>query len=522
MTLPTKKRRQSCAGKYARLLSSDDDIRRKIEDSLDLLKLKKDFVYISALVNQLYLSFRYFSDHVSDDSFVSEWTNIWKHANESVVASPSKFPAPKVPAKGHNKDHPILTAFGREVLVDCEFVHCSRVLFFRSLWLNQLSADSTRAEEIARQIRLCTLENNSRAEYVRKLKFTDKGQFGNYLTAVASHLKKEFDTGELSTSEELLVKALSHLFDFQIDMNDRNTTSDRPRTIKPINRKDSSHNGVDFGFTSSRTQKPIHGIITSTSSLSESENKFDIQESTFTASIESNDEPFEANDIANLNRSLRWLHNTRSLSPSSPRRYNRIERANFLQLLRNLSSEQLETSITFYLLYLLGLNIDEIWKLKLGNQFDISTRGIFFKSLAALDYSYVPPEQFKHIFEKKLERLELPLPDELSELIQKLPDKDGELLVSSFSVDRHEMKNRIQLLIDGWRKLGNARFHYNRVGAALSTELMITTNDPLITYLLSGEFIHLSPTLRFYRPTSEVQLQSCWNTVMSKLLLLPI
>lgn len=505
--------------KYAQLFSVDQQAFKEIETILKKMGIDHDFIFVSSLVDEFFNAFKFVYENNKSDIFSKQWMKRWEFAKKYIKKYPLDFPAQKVPLKGYSKKYPILIAFSRPVPSHCEFLYSSRVLFYKSICDEEIDPASTKSLGIAEQLRLCSSLSDPRSSFIKKLRYTDtKITYKSYLDNVSKYLKDQFANGNLSESESILVKKLEPLFNYHLSVKIKTKIKGVTNTTTNLKKKDSNFinlHDTDEGFDIS----PIQGEIFEQNRFSYSENEIDYLDSAFKAVITNEHAAFESNDITNLNRSLRWIHNTRSISTSSPRRLNRIERSIFLDKLS--ASVEKEIKCAIFAIYLLGISFDDFWNLEFGRHLNGKNVNKFTKIMPQLDHAYKPGKKISSNFEKKFEILELEIPEPLNQLIKDLYSKGNRRISDSYKTNKIKTKQKVLDVIEEWRKDGLDRLHYRRITAALKTELMIQTNDPVIAHLLSGNKIQLAPTLRFYRPTSKILLEESWDMAMKNLLLEP-
>ncbi len=225
--------------------------------------------------------------------------------------------------------------------------------------------------------------------------------------------------------------------------------------------------------------------------------------------------------LTEAHQSIGWLTNNLFRTPTSTVRLNPIERRHFLTKLsllkRSSDSVDQQIALIMSLMYGLGLGLREANALTVGKdqQIDLNN-STYLKHFNTPPECYIPSDENKPLYEKSLNALSLPIHPFLQQQLQHLRVTE-KIIFDSIDSNLEDQKELIKQHLSDWRENGHYRITYQRISSALSAEINVLNQNPLITFLLSGTKSHASPTMQYYQSVSIKKLIQYWQTTSNAL-----
>ena len=213
-----------------------------------------------------------------------------------------------------------------------------------------------------------------------------------------------------------------------------------------------------------------------------------------------------------------WVQRTELLSKVNTTRLNDIEKKLFVTKLHQQLEKCFAESVTGFaigLIYLVGLNLDQVFNTRWGATGFINLKGQLKKVFPK------PPILFKsdHAdLQPQICLLTLPklLVSWLEKHSTKLIGSDTLLLASKMS--EADFTAEVQNTLDSWRDNSRYRFKISKLSAALSCELTYQTRNPLLITTISGDLKAEPPVLMFYQHLTQAKCQEAYQLATNALL----
>jgi hypothetical protein len=539
----------------------DHEDRSKLGLILLRLRYHEDFKYTLNLFQEIEDSLNFYCKlKFSDLTDANE--NLDFIRKLLIRLSDLEYPEQLVGKVTKNQKRDVLTlSFATKTPHSAPVIKVFRALFLADLFSEASSLPKTRQDEIAIQIKLScyTQASDERLELMEELseKFneiflqSDTRSFASFSEFVSNEIEVNSRWSSTKKSELLRNALLVLLAQSPVErrpnrgLSPRNKNDQKPSSSTYVRAASSPSNEFDLD-EQSEGKDSIGTIVNQNVAYSSDESSRDILDQIWSfesgdlksAMDQPTDNPIQSSlDFGDddesfefLDNSLqaegvktgRWIHNTVNTTPLATARWNQIERSVFLKNLRSLSNSKTQNNqilaLIMYLMYLTGEKLESVVTWKIDNYSKI-TRDMRHLSLTlpTPDKAFQPDEIVLNRFEPSSAKLELPLPKEVCLILSKL-SIGTQTISQAIGETEHDIKQRVREKLKVWREGRRYRLTFNRITAALRTELMVKTNDPLSTFLLSRSEMHASPTMHYYRATSHNELIATWDKCMASLL----
>jgi hypothetical protein len=236
--------------------------------------------------------------------------------------------------------------------------------------------------------------------------------------------------------------------------------------------------------------------------------------------------PEEALD-AKSRRTRRWearLHRSTTndyacLTPIERRRLT----LSLVETLQSPNKLEADGAAAVFLMYVTGMQLDDLLAAQVGERGDFSFDGRFRRSLRLPADAYKPPLELEGLFETYQDRIELQLPAVIVPWMRERLAGGHETLLQCMGGDGASVRENVALVLDRIRDSGRfQRIRAERISAALALELASKYQDPTVTFFLSGRANHEPPMLSYYVAHSVEELARRYLETVHQLLQLPV
>lgn len=231
----------------------------------------------------------------------------------------------------------------------------------------------------------------------------------------------------------------------------------------------------------------------------------------------------EAEIDAGARESRLWLSRHQRLVHNMTGRFTPFERRHIASFLhKELTSEVSQRQIIgglLGLMYVMGRDLDSVFKTKVGKDGEIGPSGIYVRHVHPPADGYKsPPQEHPHLLPIS-NLLELKLPETLRHWINPYTNGPTKTLIDHLGISQSQASKEISTALAVLRNKGQFnRIRLDRIPAALALETSVTVRNDVIVYHLAGQSNHGAPMLGYYLTPSIQHMAKVYRDVTQSMM----
>jgi len=206
---------------------------------------------------------------------------------------------------------------------------------------------------------------------------------------------------------------------------------------------------------------------------------------------------------AGTRESRRWISRQQRLVPGITSRFTPLEKNQFITYIRKeLADHNPQKQITgalITLMYVTGIDLDDLLKVTIGRNGQIGPGGCFIRRLKSPKTGYKPPVEILLGLVPSADEIILQLPEPICSWICGYANQSTQPLANCLGITPQQARDSVSDAMTTLRERGRySRIRLDRIPAALAIEITLARQDPLTTFYLAGNVGHASPMLAYY------------------------